>query len=295
MKFSLTNIQDDLLAPGNIFWKKKSGDSVLISKKGEVVNSALINKMFDAGIEVFMEDGIDIQAHHEMKMIYEKYSEQVLMRDKIILRDQLITLLRKEFIEKEDVLQFDLDHLAWDLFSSFSIVEEQLFIERDADLFRRNLSVASSYTFGAFLLGYYEPKFLKNLFSRTLKNLMDLGLSSHVLSLKEKLEYLRLQESFSTEDYNFLKSIVSNEILTTTVVFEKYDGSGPRKLNSREMTDLEVVFIAIGYLFGYKSDPTMNFLSATDKGELKCSVRTLKTLQKILSKKEDRKELDAVA
>ncbi|MBC7429284.1 MAG: hypothetical protein H7336_11770 [Bacteriovorax sp.] len=293
MKFTFANIQHDLLSPGNIFWKKNSGGAVLISKKGEALNLKLIKKFFDAGIEVFMEDGIDLHVHHEMKTIYEKYSEEVLMRDKMIWRDQLIAIFRKEFIEKELVMQFELDHLAWKLFSSFKLPEGLNFIERDTDLFRRHLSVASSYTFCAFLMGYYEPNFLNRLFSKTLQNLMDLGTSAHVLSLKEKLEYLRLQESFSSEDYEYVKTIASDEVLKKTVMFEQYDGSGPRNLNSKEMTDLEVVFVAISKLFGYTKESRENILSAVVKGELKCGGRTLKMLQKVLSEKE--KEMDAIA
>ncbi len=286
MKFSLTNLQHDLLAPGNIFWQKKSGDAVLISKKGDALNLNLLKKLSDSDAEINIVDEIDLHASEELKALYDKYSDEVLMRDKIVWREKFIAALRREFIVKENVSQFELNHLAWRLFSDFEHAQGVAFIERDADLFRRHLSVASSYAFCAFLLGYYEPSFLNRLFSKTLQNLMDLGASARVLSLKEKLEYLRLQDSFTSEDYEYVKTIASDEILAKTVVFEKYDGSGPRSLNSREMSDLDIVFVAIGRMFGYTEESKTNVLHAIDKNEFNCQPRTLKMLQKILSVKE---------
>lgn len=291
MKFSLINLQRDLLAPGNIFWQKKSGDAVLISKKGDALNLGLLKKLSDSDAEIVIEDEINLHASEELKVLYEKYSEEILMRDKIIWREKFIAALRREFIENENVSQFELNHLAWRLFSEFEFAAGVAFMERDGDLFRRHLSVASSYTFCAFLLGYYEPGFLSRLFTKTLQSLMDLGSSAHVLSLKEKLEYLRLQDSFSSEDYDYVKTIASEEILAKTVMFEKYDGSGPRNLNSREMSDLDIVFVALGRMFGYTIESKTNALKAIDKNELNCQPRTLKLLQKILSEKE--KQLDA--
>ena len=286
MKFSLINLQNDLLAPGNIFWQKKSGAAVLVSKKGEALNLDLLKKFEDSNSELLLEDGINLDAHAEMKALYEKYSDEVLMRDKIVWREKLIAAFRSEFIVKENIVQFEVNHLAWKLFSNFEHAEGIAFIERDSELFRRHLSVASSYTFCAFLLGYYEPSFLNRLFSKTLQNLMDLGASARVLTLKEKLEYLRVQESFSALDFEYVKTIASDEIISKTVMFEKYDGSGPRHLNSREMNDLEIVFVAINKMFGFTEESGSNIFTAVAKNEINCQPRTLKMLQKILSEKE---------
>ena len=266
----------------------------MISKKGEAVNLELLNKFSEGDTVVFITDEINLEASEKLKSLYEKYSEEILMRDKLVWREKFILALRQNFIEKEKITQFELNHLAWRLFSSFEHQEGLAFIERDSDLFIRHLSVASSYTFCAFLMGYYEPSFLNRLFSKTLQNLMDLGISAKVLSLKEKLEYLRLQESFTSEDYEYVKSIASNEIISKTVMFEKYDGSGPRKLNSREMTDLDIVFVAISRHFGYKQKENINILKTIDNHELECQLKTLKMLQKVLNKKEKTPEAEGV-
>ena len=105
--------------------------------------------------------------------------------------------------------------------------------------------------------------------------------------LEEKLEYLRLQESFSSEDFEYVKTIASDEVISKTVMFEKYDGSGPRQLNSGEMNDLETVFVAISKMFGFIEESESNIFKAITKNEIYCRPRTLKMLQKILSKKDN--------
>ena len=287
MKFSFQTIKHSILAPGNIFWQKRDGSKVLLNEKGDVLNFNLIKRLDEASSDLSIEDEIDFSIHAEVKALYEKYSEEVLMRKKIIWRDKLIEVMVKEFIKKENNMQSELNQIAWSLFSSFEFTEAIVFIERDSNLFKRNLSVASSYTFCAFLLGYYEPYFLNRLFNTTLKNLMSLGASERVFTLKEKLEYLRMQDSFSEEDFEYIKEIASTEIISKTVVFEKYDGSGMRNLNSREMSDLEVVFIALSEMFSYSEATSKNALLAIHDGSLNCQTRTLKMLQGVLNKKEN--------
>ena len=285
MNLNFKNIKYEILSPGNIFWKKSSGSTVLISKKGDVLNHDLIKKLESGEQTLLIEDGIDFHAHHEMIEVYVKYAEEFLMRDKIRWRAKLIELFRSEFITK-DKSQFELNFLAWKFFSNITNEETKQYIERDAELFKRHLNVASSYAICAFLMGYYESSFLKNIFSSTLRNLMDLGSSVHVLTLKERIEYLRQQDSFLEEDVKELESIVSHEVMAKTVMFERYDGSGMRNINSREMSDLEIVMVALNRNYGFDSDEKMNVLSEITKGDFKCEKRTLKVLQSVLHENE---------
>ena len=284
MKLNLKNIKHDLLSPGNIFWQKKSGDSVLISKKGEALNHELIRKLEDAEYSLIITDVIDTYAYQKIHNLYLEYCNEVFMKDKIKCREDLISLLVTEFVENEKT-QFEVNQLAWTIFSEFTTAEGMNFIRKDNDLFQRHLSVASSYAFCAFLLGYYDPTFLSNLFSSTLKNFMDLGESVHVLSLKEKFEYLRLQESFQREDYEAVKEIANEGLISKTVIFERYDGSGPRQINSREMSDLEIVMVALNTKYSFELDKNENIFKTIENGDFKCEVRTLKMLQRTLKKK----------
>ena len=284
MKFNLAHIKNEILSPGNIFWKKNNGTDVLISKKGDVLNHHLIQKLFTADCELFIIDGIDFDNHDAMFSLYVKYSEELLMRDKIKFRDELIEKLRMEFVETPKS-QFEFNQLSWKFFSKFTNEDKQIFIEKDSALFKRHLHVASSYAFCAFLLGYYEPSFLSNLFTSTLKNLMELGESIHVMSLKEKIEYLRMQDSFNEDDFKNSEEIGSADQISKTMIFERYDGSGIQHLNSREMSDLEIILVALNRNYGFDETEHTNVLNEIMNGEIKCVDRILKMLQRVLIKR----------
>lgn len=285
MQFNLNHIKDEILSPGNIFWKKGNGSDVLISKKGDVLNFDLIQKLYSTGHTLFMEDAVDLDLHNSLFSLYVKYSEELFMRDKIKWRDQLIEHLRHEFIDNQKS-QVEFNHLAWKFFSSITNEEAAIYVKKDSALFKRHLSVASSYTFCAFLLGYYETGFLSNLFTTTLRNLMALGESIHVMGLKEKIEYLRLQDSFNSEDFKCVEEIASQDQIAKTMFFERYDGSGMRQINSREMSDLEIVMVALNRKYGVDETSQNNVLIDIVNGEVKCVERILKMLQRILYKPE---------
>ena len=285
MSFNFKAIKNEILSPGNIFWKKRSGDLVLITQKGDVINHDLIQKLQDAHHDIVMNDQIDPHQRDKLNSIYEKYCSELLMRDKIGWRDQLIELMRVDFIVNQNS-QFEFNQLAWDFFSTFSNDDIASFIKKDSELFKRNLTIASNYTFTAFVLGYYEPRFLSNLFTKTLKNLMELGNSTNVLSFKEKIEYLRMQDSFHEDDYESMKEIANEDLLSSTVLFERYDGSGLRKINAREMTDLEVVLVALNRKYGFESSGSENVFLEISRDNFNCGPRLLKTLQKLLAKKD---------
>jgi hypothetical protein len=284
VKLNFAHINKEILSPGNIFWKKNSGNDVLISKKGDVLNHHLVQKLVTADCELFIVDAIDFDHHNAMYALYVKYSEELLMRDKIKLREELIENLHQEFIETPKS-QFELNQLAWKFFSKFTNEDIKLFIEKDSALFKRHLHVASSYAFCAFLLGYYEPTFLSNLFTTTLKNLMELGESIHVMSLKEKIEYLRMQDSFNEDDFKNAVDIGSDDQISKTMIFERYDGSGINHINSREMSDLEIILVALNRNYGFDEAEHTNVLTEIMNGEIKCVDRILKMLQRVLIKR----------
>lgn len=286
MKFNFAHIKDEILSPGNIFWKKNNGSDVLISKKGDVVNHQLIQKLLAADSNLFINDCIDFDTHNSMFSLYVKYSEELFMRDKIKLRSELVEKLRLEFIENQKT-QFEFNHLAWKFFSKFTKEEEMAFVEKDSALFKRHLNVASSYAFCAFLLGYYEPGFLSNLFTMTLKNLMELGESIHVMGLKEKIEYLRMQDSFNSEDFKSVTDIGSSDQISKTMILERYDGSGMKHINSREMSDLEIILVALNRKYGFEELEQINILSEIENGDLACVNRILKMLQRVLQEKRE--------
>ena len=285
MKLSLKDIQDSLFSPGNIYWDRSGGKRSLITKKGDAINYALINKLDEADHLIFIEDS-EIKLHREMHDLFLQYNSALLMKDKINFREQIIALLREEFIEhKKSQDEFNL--LAWKLFSLFTQDETDNLTFQDHALLHRHLSVASSYVFCAFFLGYYETKFLKNLFTNTLRDLMKLGDNVASLSLKERLEFLRIQNTFNDDTKELVAQMAESSTAASTMFLERYDGSGIRKLNFREMSDLEILLVSLNQFYGFKRDEEglTNILRDIEIGDLRCETKMLKMLQRVLYKK----------
>lgn len=281
MKLNFNNIRNEVLSPGNIFWKKNNGTDLLISKKGDVINFDLIHKIMNADYLLTLEDSIDLAFHDSMYSLYVNYSEELLMKDKMRWRLEIIENLQNKFLDKNKT-QFELNHLAWKFFSKFTNAETLTFIKKDKELFSRNVSIASSYTFSAFLLGYYDSSFLSNLFTSTFKSLMDLGETFEVLTFKEKVEKLRLKDNLNPLDHKFIREIATSNIIKHTMIFERYDGSGLREINSREMSDLDIVFVAINRHYSFGCEDKSDILSEIKNGNFFCVSKILKMLQQTL-------------
>ena len=286
MKLNFSDIQNSLFSPGNIYWDRSGGKRSLITKKGDAINYALIKKLEAADYLIFIEDS-EIKLHREMHDLFLQYNQALLMKEKINFREQIIALIREEFIEnKKSQNEFNL--LAWKLFSLFTEDETENLTFQDNILLNRHLSVASSYVFCAFFLGYYETRFLKNLFTNTLRDLMKLGDNVALLSLKERLEFLRIQTSFNEETRELVEQMAESSSSTNTLFLERYDGSGMRKMNSREMNDLEILLVSLNQFYSFKfneDDGLTNILRDIEIGDLRCETKTLKMLQRVLYKK----------
>lgn len=281
MKLVLKHVENEILSPGDIFWKKNNGTDVLISKKSDILNFEMIEKLIKNERDLVLIDSIDFSFHDSMISLYEKYSEEFSMKDKIQLRNMIIKNLREEYVQRKKT-QFEFNRMAWCFFSQLNKSEMVAYVKKDKELFERNISIASSYTFCAFLIGYYETKFLSNLFSSTLTNLMNLGKNLQILELKEKIESLRMQDSFSLEDCEVAKEIALQAMTRETMIFERYDGSGMREINSREMNDLEIILVAINHKFGFENAEDVNIFSEINSGNFDCPIGVLRMLQRIL-------------
>ena len=93
-----------------------------------------------------------------------------------------------------------------------------------------------------------------------------------------------MQDSFNSSDKKRVEEIASSTIIKSTVLFERYDGSGIRKMNSREMSDLEIVFVAINRSFGFGNEESANVLSKIQDGDFVCISKILIMLKRILYK-----------
>lgn len=250
MDIKLSQFKKSLLSPADIYWQKRSGNTVLISRKGEMLNTALLKKLEAADEKINIENSIDLEIPLHFEALFEKYNSELLIKDKMQWRMKILHQLKVEFLDKKrDQLQFDF--LTWNLFSNIPLEIAQGFINRDASLFKRNLSLTTTYVWIAFLLGYYDTSFLKSHFSDSLTMLMKIGESLNVLSLKERLEYFRLCEKFNEAESLELSELLDKDDYFKLSCFERLDGSGLLGFNENELNDLEKVMSNLQRFFPY--------------------------------------------
>lgn len=272
------DIEHEILSPGDIYWRQKSGSEVLISKKGDLLNWSLIKKLDSNQHELLIENKIDQHLLNEFVTYFSKYSEEMLMKNKIEWREKIIELINREFIEKNRS-QFELNYIGFKLFSNLKREDVEKFIERDLNFFSRNFSVASAYTFCAFLMGYYNEKFLQEVYTQTLSLLMDVGAREHMNGLKNELEILRLKKEYNAQDILYLKNIFNEKILSGSVFLEKYDGSGVRTLNKNEMNDLDLAFMALNEHFSFVNEKKGNVFLDLNNRELSGEKRVVEMVR----------------
>lgn len=270
MDFKISQFKNSLLAPGDISWHKKSGEDVLISRKAEMMNIQLIKKLEAAREKVLLENPIDLDLQRRFEAMFEKYNSELLIKDKLVWREKIIHALRVDFIEKHRS-QLDFDFMTWNIFSKIPLENGQKYIERDEKLFKRNLTITATYTWVAFLIGYYDTTFLSNLFSHAMTDSMNMGLEENVMTLKDKLEYLRMIDYFDEKDFSEINELIPAESYKRLVLFERANGSGPLKLNIHELSDLELIIWSMHKEISFKDDFEINSntLSMIMSGQLK--------------------------
>ncbi len=270
-----------LLAPGDIFWHKKSGKTVLLSKKGELVNFHLIKKLEANREKIIIEDFINFEMQKLFQKNFKEMKAELQVKEKIAIREKIIGRLSSYFLD-EDTQQLELNLLAWSLFSNFNLNESLEFMNLDTEIFNRHLSVASNYVFCALMLGYYDSHFLTHLFNKTLRNLVTIGKRAEIVPTKEKLESINLKDTFNVIDLEEMRNLENSEKILFSGFFERYDGTGVSGTNIREMIDLEVVLIAINRHFHFCKKIEGNFFKIIVNNEFNCDQKLNALIKKTL-------------
>jgi hypothetical protein len=284
MELNLKHLKGLILSPGNIFWIQKSGSRVLISAKEDFLNCELIEKLFKNNDKLLIENSIDYHLQHDFLELLEAHSEQILVREKGQWREAIIELCSTTFASPE-FTQFEINQSLWVAFSNLKRDEAKKFLEMDIALFKRSLSIASNYTLCAFLLGYYDDVYLKKLFNETFVNLMSIEKIDPLPTLKEKLENIRETSVLSIEDKNYLEKIYKqNNILLS----ERYDGTGVQSICENEMTELELVLVALCNHYPYGNEIKKTLFCEINEGSFFCEKKTLNRLKRSVVKTKER-------
>lgn len=294
MDFKLKDLEGFILSPGNIFWKQNSGKLVQVASKSNFLNINLLEKLFRANHQLLVEDQIDLQIQTDFCEFFKNHSAELLVREKAQWRQRLRSLFSNRLSTKV-VTQFDLNQLTWKAFSKVDQASAKGLLEVDIDLFNRGMSIATSYTLIAFMLGHYDDKFLKQIFTDTFLNLVDLNMIAPVYSLKAELEKINVMDTWHTEELNLLQSVYRLDQKPDFLLGERFDGSGIQKINKSEMTELEIVLIALDKHYGHSGVQATNIFYDIKNSLFKVDERILYSLQKFLEAEERTASLEQSA
>lgn len=282
LPLEINDIRDDILSPGRILWKQRSGAEVVISAKGGFLNIEMITKLSAAGHTLLIEGDDETQIHALFMETFQSMEAELQLKAKLVYYKKFGQLLHQFYIS-QDRNQDDLSQLAWKLFSKVERNEARSFLHRDINFFKRAMAVASAYTFCAFFMGHYDAAFLRNIYTATFNNMMKLGSNQLINVMKNRLEDIRRKPHLTDEDRAYVKTIADPENIGQLMLLEKFDGSGVLNIKTDDMNDLELILGSFNYIFHWNEDyEGKNILKDIYEGRIKINGKVVMLIQKNL-------------
>lgn len=237
-------IRKNLLSPGDIFWIKRSGDEVLISSKGDLLNLNLITKLEKQSQKIVIENYIDETDLLEINELFERYQKEILIKDKINYREKILKFFHKKIVE-ENQKDVEINVLFWKIFSELGFEFGTKFVEIDRDYFDRAMTVGGLTVLGHLMLGFYDLDFLKKSYSNVIRDFKNILGQDSVMSFKEKMESFRENNELLELDQSLIKNI-------NTTLFEKDSSLGLKKTMHFELSDYEIFMAEINSKISYQ-------------------------------------------
>lgn len=250
---------------------------LLLSSKYDFLNFQLIEKLASANHTLLIENQNDLIIQSSFVEYFENHKKEMLIKEKIKWRSNIFTLFKNEFTSDE-ASQFELSQLGWKVFSKMNSSQAKKYMDVDKDLFQRSMNISTNYTLCALLLGYYDDAFLSTLFTETFLNLIDINHSGTIEDLKKQLETIRILEKLESKDITILDGVFSLSNKKNSLLGERLDGSGYWHINQREMTDLELVFVALNAHYSFFNLSNKTIFNDIEKSNFKCNERVLNTI-----------------
>lgn len=277
-----SDLKTNLLSPGNIFWKKNHGEEILISKKGDLLNIELIEKIHNAKNKLLIEDEVDRKFLYEANELIKTYREKTFAKDMESIKKKMFEFLFNHFI-KANRTEFEFNLVCWSWFSGLSHEEGAKFLEMDRDYFIRSMSVASGLTILAIVFGFYDYKYLQNFFTKTMRDFKTLLEDKLAMSAKETLEEYRTgvidAESF----------VLKFNLKRQMTIFENKNGTGAFAIKANEMSEFDLVCAEVNSAYDYQYCEE-NFLMKLKDKKMNLDERFDEAIRSVLFKK-----LEAVA
>lgn len=272
-----SDLKTNLLSPGNIFWKKNHGEEILISKKGDLLNIELIEKIHNAKNKLLIEDEVDRKFLHEASELIKAYQEKTHVVDMESIKMKMFDFLVEHFV-KESRTEFEFNLICWSWFSELSHEEGAKFLEMDRDYFIRCMSVTSGLTILAMVFGYYEFKYLQNFFSKTMRDFKALLDDKLAMSAKESLE------EFRTGVIDAESFVLKFNLKRNLTFFENKYGTGAFAVKANEMSEFDLVCAEVNSAYDYNYCEE-NFLMRLKDKKMNLDERLDEAIRSVLFKK----------
>lgn len=272
-----SELKTNLLSPGNIFWKKNHGEEILISKKGDLLNIELIEKIHNAKNKLLIEDEVDRKFLYEASELIKTYREKTHAMEMENIKKKMFDFLIEQFI-KTNRSEFEFNLVCWSWFSDLSHEEGAKFLEMDRDYFIRCMSVTSGLTILAMVFGYYDYKYLQNFFSKTMREFKSLLDDKLAMSAKEILEEYRTG-AIDAESF-----VLKFNLKRNLTLFENKHGTGAFAIKANEMSEFDLVCAEVNSAYDYNYCEE-NFLMRLKDKKMNLDERFDEAIRNVLFKK----------
>ncbi|EQC47281.1 hypothetical protein [Bacteriovorax sp. Seq25_V] len=204
-ELSLQNLEQNKFLSGDLFWNKKSGKKVLISSAGTFIDENFVKKLLEKNevLEIVPFGNLEFQS--EMKIILENLKSAEHEVNRVEVRENLQALLKNYIDDSYSLAGIDLVIPFMEKMYAANKEVETIFLERNSELFIREVFIASTLICLAIEEGYLDFNFLRETFNTELTDSYFLAEARiGVFHLKE-LERLRVGEieQFSKESLMF--------------------------------------------------------------------------------------------
>lgn len=186
-KVENSNLNSFKFLLGNLYWLKKSGKKILLSKEGTVLDMELTQKLITKGESLSVE--ISVQ-----KICAEKVFEYLSLlenakfeNERVVARLEFVKIFNKDFTFSGEEVPNALNQISYACFTKLLNLTselEELFLSNNLEIFERNIKIASVCTFSAILLGYLKYEFLQSYFNTILLTDIHLAMAHYSASYR---------------------------------------------------------------------------------------------------------------
>lgn len=282
MKFVYEKSIHELFTPCDVIWVKESGEQLVISKKDELMNHALIAKLVEAKKELISKEYEDDTFKNEIVAWFRNSELELSLKSKLIYREKILKALYEHYV-LNSVSQFKLDRLALELFSDFSIDEMMSLAKKDLSFFKRSLSLISSFVFLRYIAGHYNESELRIEFRKKMSDLMSIEQNCSLVKFRMNLEKSLIDEGFEIDE----KTLSFN----LSLLFEKDAKKGLKKYSPNELQLTSELMIMSNQYLSFNSFKQKNILSAICNDDLKSTFKANNLIKNIFYKMQEQKEL----